>query len=61
MYYRYNASRNSEGYTDMTACRALRNIEREERRERILKRDCQVFTKQKIIRSREDKVKAAEG
>ena len=61
MYYRYNASRNSEGYTDMTACRALRNIEREERQERRLKRDCRVLTIQKKKPSRDDTVKAPKG
>ena len=45
MYYRYDSSRNCEGYRDMTACRALRNIDRDERKERRMKRDYRMTTK----------------
>ena len=38
MYYRKESSRNSEGYIDMTACEAIRHIEREARRENSMKR-----------------------
>ena len=38
MYYGKESSRNSEGYIDMTACEAIRHIEREARRVNSVKR-----------------------